>query len=90
MLIRTLPAEARLAREAGDEAVWTVETELLTCVLEEVSVLAADHRRKRPLEIPRPGAVQRARDRSGGGAQARGLRGLVAVAADAGRLRAAP
>lgn len=86
MLIRALPAEARLARIAGDEAVWTTETELLACLVEEVSVLAADRRRKKPLEIPRPGTVNQARDR--GTAKARGVRGLLRVAADAGRMRA--
>jgi hypothetical protein len=86
-LIRTLPAEARLARIPGDDVKWTVETELLACIVEEVSVLAADRRRRKPLEIPRPGSINQARDQSSG-TKVRGLRGLLQVAADAGRVRA--
>jgi hypothetical protein len=54
-----LPPESRFAqpkdgRTAADD--WTVEHELLAQLIEEVSVLAADHRRKKPRSIPRPGA----------------------------------
>lgn len=35
---------------------WPVQAELLAQVIEEVSVLASDHRRKKPREVPRPEA----------------------------------
>jgi hypothetical protein len=35
-------------------AEWTLTVELLAQLIEEVSVLAADHRRKQPREVPRP------------------------------------
>lgn len=40
--------QIRLNRE------WPVDTELLAQLIEEVSVLAADHRRKKPLQVTRP------------------------------------
>ncbi|MBO2461666.1 hypothetical protein [Actinomadura violacea] len=33
---------------------WPVDAELLAQVIEEISVLAADHRRRKPREVPRP------------------------------------
>lgn len=66
---------------------WTVQTELLACIAEEVSVLASDRRRRKPLEIPRPVTIEQARDQDSG-TKVRGLSGLLRVAADAGRVRA--
>lgn len=37
------------------EGRWELLHELLATILEEVSILAADRRRKKPLEVPRPG-----------------------------------
>jgi hypothetical protein len=36
-------------------AAWPVHAELLAQVVEEVSVLAADHRRRKPRQVKRPG-----------------------------------
>lgn len=43
-------------------APWGQVEELLAQLVEEVSILASDHRRKKPREIPRP--YQRAADRA--------------------------
>jgi hypothetical protein len=89
VLLRGLPAEARLGRVAGDEVVWTTDTEILACLLEEVSVLSADRRRRQPLQIGRPVTIQRASDARGAGKnRARGVTGLMSVASGAGRVRA--
>ncbi|MER6232578.1 hypothetical protein ACFUC2_05280 [[Kitasatospora] papulosa] len=52
MLLDRLPAESNLktARLNG----WTIHTELLAQLIEEVSVLAADRRRSEPRTITRP------------------------------------
>lgn len=44
----------RTPPEERQQEKWTVETELLAQLIEEVSVLAADMRRKKPREVPRP------------------------------------
>jgi hypothetical protein len=80
VLLRTLPIEARLARRPGDELVWTMDTELLARVVDEVSILAADRRRRAPVQTPRPTSVTRA-------GQGKGVRSLVAQAAAQGRVR---
>jgi hypothetical protein len=64
---------------------WTTEMELLAQVIEEVSVLAADHRRKEPRLVPRPGHVQR-----GGGTHADPYkRGVAMLAATTRQVRRA-
>ena len=85
VLLRALPAEARLSRLPGDDVVWTTREELLTRIWEELSVLSADNRRKKPLEIPRPVTVSQAEEEAK--PKARGLSGLLAVAGEKGRIR---
>lgn len=46
-MVRTKPEDRSLDR-------WTLNTELLAQLIEEVSVLAADMRRKKPRKVPRP------------------------------------
>ncbi|SDH68962.1 hypothetical protein SAMN05421505_12090 [Sinosporangium album] len=51
---------------------WDATHELLAQLIEEVGILAADHRRKKPREVPRPAYMRRGRRRrpaggSGGG-----------------------
>jgi hypothetical protein len=38
---------------------WPISTELLAQLIEEVGVLAAEHRRKKPRQVPRPGQPHR-------------------------------
>lgn len=38
---------------------WTLDHELLAQIKEEVSILAAEHRRKKPVEVPRPDHARR-------------------------------
>ena len=85
VLLRSLPAEARLSRLPGDEVVWTSSEELLARLLEETSVLVADKRRKQPLEIPRPLTVSQVEEQAK--PKARGLSGLLAIANETGRVR---
>lgn len=49
-----LPDSAPSKREDPDEPVWGATEELLAQVVEEVSVLVADKRRKDPRTLPRP------------------------------------
>jgi hypothetical protein len=49
-----LPEEARARRPDATKVPWGQVEELLAQIVEEVSVLAADHRRKEPRQIPRP------------------------------------
>jgi hypothetical protein len=37
---------------------WTLDHELLAQIKEEISILAAEHRRKKPVEVPRPEHVR--------------------------------
>jgi hypothetical protein len=46
------------------ERSWTISTELLAQLVEEVSILAADHRRKKPREVPRPDHLKRRKIRA--------------------------
>lgn len=85
VLLRGLPAEARLARLPVDPVVWTTRDELLARLLEETSVLAADKRRKKPLELPRPASIREAEEEAK--PTVNGLTGLVAMAEAAGRVR---
>lgn len=66
-LIQTLPEERERRREGGE---WGTDTELLAQVVELMSVLASDHRTRKPVEVPRPAwvrAPKRMRTRGGNG-----------------------
>jgi hypothetical protein len=78
VLLRTLPVNARLARVSGDEMPWTMETELLARTVDELGLLTADHRRKKP-----PEQVRRPASMSTG----TGLRSVLDQAARSGRIR---
>jgi hypothetical protein len=52
----TTPEIRRMLREAK---AWTLDHELLAQIKEEISILAAEHRRKKPVEVPRPEHVRR-------------------------------
>ena len=60
--MRTTPETRRRLAESRS---WTVEHELLAQLIEEVSVLAADRRRKKPREVPRPAHLKRDREKAG-------------------------
>ncbi|MFD0353007.1 hypothetical protein ACFVHW_04545 [Streptomyces sp. NPDC127110] len=47
-----LPEDSRY--QSGPAAGWTVTSELLAQLLEEVSILASDRRRPEPKSVPRP------------------------------------
>lgn len=55
-LLDGLPVEARCRQEDPDDPAssWGSTEELLAQLIEEVSVLAADRRRKEPRQLPRP------------------------------------
>lgn len=59
--MRGLPDDAlvRTTPEQRSQEKWTVEMELLAQVVEEVSVLASDRRRKKPVQVPRPDHLTR-------------------------------
>ncbi len=50
-LLKTTPELRQRLAQAKE---WTVETELLAKIFEEISILAAERRRKKPVELPRP------------------------------------
>lgn len=54
--MRGLPAEALLRRDGAEVGAdrWGLTQELLAQLVELVSVLAAEHRLRRPVELPRP------------------------------------
>ncbi|MFE1289621.1 hypothetical protein [Streptomyces sp. NPDC058751] len=52
MLLDGLPEESRTKSSPLDG--WTVHTELLAQLVEEISLLASDHRREEPRTITRP------------------------------------
>lgn len=51
------PPELRDQLRAAKE--WSVSTELLAQLIEEVSILAAERRRKQPREVPRPAHLRK-------------------------------
>lgn len=65
--LAAMPAEARTRRTDPNTPVWGYIEELLAQVIEEVSVLAADRRRKEPRAVPRPGQKKAAKTRNAGG-----------------------
>lgn len=80
-LLAGLPADARTRRENPDTPMWGFDQELLAQLVEEVSILAADYRRKKPREVPRPTSPeQAAKKRSNHG-------GLLSAAMTHGRVR---
>lgn len=80
MYVRTLPAEARLARRDGDEAEWGTRTELAAQTLEVLSVMASGRQLRKPIEVTRPASLKPA-------GKQRGLAAAVAAAQAAGRVR---
>lgn len=62
-----------------------METELLARVVEEVSVLAADQRRRKPITVPRPVSAQPEKK-----TVKRGFAAAVGDAARRGRVRVTP
>lgn len=62
-LVRTTLAEREQLRQMRD---WTTDTELLAQLVEEVSILAAERRRKSPREVPRPKHLREAYAKRGG------------------------
>ncbi|MEV7926098.1 hypothetical protein [Kitasatospora sp. NPDC088779] len=65
--MRGLPADALLRRDEAEVGAdrWGLTQELLAQLVELVSVLAAEHRLRRPVELPRPAYLSagRARER---------------------------
>jgi hypothetical protein len=53
-LLDALPQDSRLACPPGDFTPWTTRDELTAQLIEEVAVLAADQRRKKPRTVTRP------------------------------------
>lgn len=69
---------------------WTVEHELLAQIKEEVSILAAEHRRKKPVEVPRPAHLRSGRRKPvrAGESTSEGIRHAIGVLqANARRVR---
>lgn len=62
-----------------------MQEELLTLLLEEVSVIAAGFQRKKPLRIPRPDSARTEREN---GTKVQGFRGIAQMAMAQGRVRA--
>ena len=95
MLLDGLPEESRLRRADPSLAPWGYLEELLAQLLEELSVLTSDRRRKEPLSVPRPGAARAAARTPSGGKVASGARamqaqfGAQAAARGAARVKAA-
>ncbi|MFJ6770165.1 hypothetical protein ACIQOV_04155 [Kitasatospora sp. NPDC091257] len=63
--MRGLPAEALLRRDEAEVGAdrWGLTQELLAQVVELLSVLAAEHRLRRPVELPRPAHLSSGRER---------------------------
>jgi hypothetical protein len=79
-LIAGLPADARCRRDDPNTPVWGYLEELLAQVIEEVSVLAADRRRKEPRVLPRPGQrKQTVTSNSGGGTTYQGFDAMLGM-----------
>lgn len=94
-LLDELPEEAASVRaEVGN---WELTHELLAQLIEEVSVLAADQRRKEPRSIPRPSAPNESSQKPAantglhstgdGGMKAVGLDGMLGLARMAGAVK---
>ncbi|MFJ6380142.1 hypothetical protein ACIQI7_09095 [Kitasatospora sp. NPDC092039] len=62
--MRGLPAEALLRRDGAEIGAdrWGLTQELLAQLVELVSVVAAEHRLRRPVELPRPAHLSAGRE----------------------------
>lgn len=83
MLYESLPDSAVSKREEPDQPHWGPLEELLAQVVEEVSVLVAERRRKEPRTIPRPWEAKKKKAglvRDGDSVTATGLGGMLAAA----------
>lgn len=83
MLYDSLPDSAISKREDPDQAHWGPLEELLAQLVEEVSVLVADKRRKDPRTIPRPWDKKNQKSglvRNGDSVQATGHHAMLAAA----------
>lgn len=89
MLVKGLPRDALVrtpAEERGRDP-WTAELELMAQLIEVTSVIAAEHRLKKPHKVPRPkrvkarraAAQRRAGDRAGDGAGPNPYRAAIAA-----------
>jgi len=93
-LLDELPEEA--ASNRAETGSWGLTHELLAQLIEEVSVLAADRRRKEPRTIPRPGHDEQTgrqvglHTTSSGGVEAVGLQGMLELASFKGQIIGAP
>ncbi|MFD7450368.1 hypothetical protein [Kitasatospora sp. NPDC059827] len=76
--MRGLPAEALLRRDGAEVGAdrWGLTQELLAQLVELVSVLAAEHRLRRPVELPRPAYLRAGRGHEHAG---QGMARAVAV-----------
>jgi hypothetical protein len=84
VLLRGLPEEALTNRPDPTEPYWGATHELLAQVVEEVSVLASDRRRKKPREIERPAYLTGGKR---GGGRRLGYLEMAARLAGMGRVR---
>lgn len=76
-LIKTTP---EIRRELTQAKQWTIETELLAKIFEEISILAAERRRKKPVELPRPEHMRKRRRKPvRAGHQQEGIKHAVSV-----------
>ncbi|MFJ4189429.1 hypothetical protein [Kitasatospora sp. NPDC089509] len=84
--MRGLPADALLRRDGAEIGAdrWGLTQELLAQLVELVSVLAADHRLRRPVELPRPAHLGTGRAQGQGG---QGMARAVAVLRRSGKAR---
>ncbi|RGD62036.1 hypothetical protein DR950_33675 [Kitasatospora xanthocidica] len=82
--MRGLPAEALLRRDEAEVGAdrWGLTQELLAQVVELLSVLAAEHRLRRPVELPRPAHLSTGRAR---GRDGKGMARAVAVLRRSGK-----
>lgn len=85
MLFRGLPDNAVSKRDSPDDAPWGLTEELTAQLIEEVSVLAADRRRKEPRSVPRPWEKKDAKPKpldvsEDGAVHAHGYQGMLAAA----------
>ncbi len=85
VLIEGLPDGARSKTDDPGIAEWGTTDELLAQLVEEVSVLVADRRRKEPRTIPRPWEAKKSGPVAGvvvsedGGMVATGLSGMLSA-----------
>jgi hypothetical protein len=82
LFLRTLPAEARLSRRPGDEAEWSIQTELLAQLVEVTSVSSSGRQLRKPIEVDRPLTLKAQRP-----GKAQGFAAAIAQAQEAGRVR---